>query len=236
MTAALRHRILIVIAAYGTVLTAWFGFARWLAPAIITSPNPGYSARDLESSDRGDESRLALCDDRAQPLAALLRCRADRRIAAPGIVMLICLHGPHQAPNRKSQPRRVKPWASAVLILLSFAYLAWALYRGGIQDYYFFIQMWREVQFGHDPWFYAYGAFGKYPMNAYGPLFNIFALPAWLNPLFPKLLFAAAYLAFANWLILDSCMATRVQACHGHCCSLVLDALLLGRDRQVWPF
>ena len=40
--------------------------------------------RDLESSDRGDESRLALCDDRAQPLAGLLRCRADRRIAAPG--------------------------------------------------------------------------------------------------------------------------------------------------------
>ncbi len=123
------------------------------------------------------------------------------------LVLLICVHGP-SSTKQEPQERRLMRWVRPALILLSFVYLACALYRGGIQDYYFFIQMWREVQFGHDPWFYAYGAFGKYPMNAYGPLFNIFALAAWLNPLFPKLLFAAAYLAFANWLILDSCKAS----------------------------
>ena len=90
-----------------------------------------------------------------------------------------------------------------MLILLPFAFLALTVYRGGIQDYYFFLQMWREVQLGHDPWFFAYGVFGKYPMNAYGPLFNIFAIPALVNPLLPKLLFAGAYLAFAIWLIKD---------------------------------
>jgi hypothetical protein len=63
--------------------------------------------------------------------------------------------------------------------------------------------MWREVRLGHDPWFFAYGVFGKYPMNAYGPLFNIFAIPALVNPLLPKLLFAGAYLVFAVSLIKD---------------------------------
>ncbi len=92
-------------------------------------------------------------------------------------------------------------WLDRVLGLLALAFLALALETGGIQDYYFFQQMWREVWLGHDPWFYAYGAFGKYPMNAYGPLFNLFALPALINPLLPKLLFATAYLLFAIGLI-----------------------------------
>jgi uncharacterized membrane protein len=48
-------------------------------------------------------------------------------------------------------------------------------------------------------------------MNAYGPLFNVFALPALLNPLLPKLLFAAAYLVYAIWLIKDACAGSDTQ-------------------------
>ena len=79
--------------------------------------------------------------------------------------------------------------------------------------------MWKEIELGHDPWFYAFGVFGKYPMNAYGPLFNVFAIPELINPLFPKLLFATAYLGFAIWLTKDSIQERRGGACHGHCSS-----------------
>ena len=152
------------------------------------------------------------------------------------LVMLICLHGA-SSTEQEPQPRRVKPWVSPVLILLSFAYLAWALYRGGIQDYYFFIQMWREVQFGHDPWFHAYGAFGKYPMNAYGPLFNIFALPGLAEPALPEAplrrsLPRLRQLADSGFLHGNSAFELAMAAAR----SLVLDALLLGRDRRVRPF
>ncbi len=84
-----------------------------------------------------------------------------------------------------------------MLALLSLAFLGLTVVRGDNQDYYFYLQMWREVQLGHDPWFFSTGAFGTYPMNAYGPLFNVLAIPAAVNPLLPKLLFAAAYLGFA---------------------------------------
>jgi hypothetical protein len=55
--------------------------------------------------------------------------------------------------------------------------------------------MWAAVLDGSDPW-WIHKTFG-YPLNAYGPLFNLLALPAWCNPLAPKLLFALAYCLFA---------------------------------------
>ncbi len=69
MTAALRHRILIVIAAYGVVLTAWFGFSRWLAPAIIASANPGYGSLILNRVIEVTNGGSPYAGDRAQPLA-----------------------------------------------------------------------------------------------------------------------------------------------------------------------
>ncbi|MGB0070849.1 MAG: hypothetical protein WBQ11_22740, partial [Isosphaeraceae bacterium] len=197
-----RRRALILIALYGAILAGWFSFARWVAPPIIASANQGRSSAVL--------NRLVQDTRSAAPLATTVLERWRHFSGAVllaglfhlAIVLLICLHDP--ASTGQGSPRRgLERWANPVLILLSFAFLALTVQRGGIQDYYFFLQMWREVQLGHDPWFFAYGVFGKYPMNAYGPLFNIFAIPALVNPLLPKLLFAGAYLAFAIWLIKD---------------------------------
>jgi len=49
------------------------------------------------------------------------------------------------------------------------------------------------------------------PLNAYGPLFNVLAGLAWLNPLAPKLLFAYGYVLFAIGLI-EGFMARRVPS------------------------
>src|SRR5271165_7160138 len=197
-----RRRALILIALYGAILAGWFSFARWVAPAIIASAIQGQSSAVL--------NRLPLDTGNAIPPPSALErwSHFSGAVLLAGllhlaIVLSICLHDPASTGQGSSRRRGLERWANPVLILLSFAFLALTVRRGGIQDYYFFLQMWREVQLGHDPWFFAYGVFGKYPMNAYGPLFNIFAIPALVNPLLPKLLFAGAYLAFAIWLIKD---------------------------------
>ena len=203
MTVQDHRRALLLIALYGAILAGWFSFARWVAPPIVASAHQGHSSAVL--------NRLVQDTRSAAPLATTVLERWGHFAGAVllagllhlAIVLLICLHDPASTDQGSSPRRGLERWANPVLILLSFAYLALTVRRGGIQDYYFFLQMWREVQLGRDPWFYAYGVFGKYPMNAYGPLFNIFAIPALVNPLLPKLLFAGAYLVFAIWLIKD---------------------------------
>ncbi len=80
---------------------------------------------------------------------------------------------------------------------VSMVFLAVAVVTGACQDYYLYLQMWSEVRLGHDPWFIVPGTFGQGPLNAYGPLFNLMAWLAWVNPLAPKLLFVGSYLLFA---------------------------------------
>ena len=198
-----HRRALILIALYGAILAGWFSFARWVASPIIASTNSGRSSAVLNRLVQDTRSAAPLATtvlehwrhfSGAVLLAGLLHL---------AIVLWIRLHDPARAGRGSSPRRRLERWANPVLILLSFAFLALTVQRGGIQDYYFYLQMWREVWLGHDPWFFAYGVFGKYPMNAYGPLFNVFAIPEFVNPLLPKLLFAGAYLAFAVWLIKD---------------------------------
>jgi hypothetical protein len=84
-----------------------------------------------------------------------------------------------------------------VLAIVSFVFLGLTALYGPYHDYYFFLQMWYEVRAGHDPWFIVASKDGIGPLNAYGPLFNILAVLAWINLLAPKLLFAYGYIVFA---------------------------------------
>jgi Glycosyltransferase family 87 len=195
-----HRRTLILIALYGAILTGWLVFSRMVAPPIIASANQARSIAVL--------NRLAQYSGRAVIRATVLERWSFFSVAVLSagllhlaIVLLICRYDPARAGQESLPWRRLERWANPVLILLSLAFLALTVQRGGVQDYFLYLQMWKEVQLGHDPWFFAYGVFGKYPLNAYGPLFNVFAIPAQVNPLLPKLLFAAAYLAFAVWLI-----------------------------------
>ena len=202
MIAPDHRRALILIALYGVILAGWFSFACWVARAIIASANQGRSSAVLNRlvQDTGSAVPLARVLERWRHFSGAVLLAGLLHLA---IVLLICLHDPARTGQGSSPRRGLERWANPVLILLSFAFLALTVQRGGIQDYYLYLQMWREVRLGHDPWFFAYGVFGKYPLNSYGPLFNVFAIPALVNPLLPKLLFAAAYLVFAVWLIKD---------------------------------
>jgi len=196
-----RRRVLIVIVLYLAILAGWWAFARWVAPAIITNANEGRGSAVLNrlvEANRIAPPWPTTVLDRWHQLSGAVLLAGLLHLA---IVLLICLHDPARAGQASAQRRGVQRWANPVLILLSFAFLTLTVQSGVVQDYYFFLQMWREVWLGHDPWFSAYGVFGKYPLNAYGPLFNILAIPALVNRLLPKLLFCAAYLVFSLWLI-----------------------------------
>jgi hypothetical protein len=105
----------------------------------------------------------------------------------------------HQPQDGRSGLGRQPPWRSlpCMLGIVSLLFLTYTVFAGVLQDYYLYVQIWREVRLGHDPWFLVMGVFGNYPLNAYGPLFNLLAVPAWLSPLLPKLLFATSYVLFA---------------------------------------
>ena len=90
-----------------------------------------------------------------------------------------------------------------MLLVISFAFLTVTVFCGSVHDYFLYLHMWYEVRQGHDPWFLVVSRNGIVPLNAYGPLFNLLAGLAWINPLAPKLLFAYAYILFALWLIKD---------------------------------
>jgi hypothetical protein len=195
-----RRRALVLVALYGAVLAGWVLFARWVAPPILINACQGRGSAVI--------SRLVQGSGRTVPVATVLErwSQFSGAVLFAGlihlsIVLLIGLHDRRTAGQGSSPRRGLTRWVDPVLVLLSFAFLAFTVLRGGIQDYYFYLQMWREVWLGHDPWFFSYGVFGKYPMNAYGPLFNVVAIPALVNPLLPKVLFAGAYLVFAVWLI-----------------------------------
>ncbi len=84
-----------------------------------------------------------------------------------------------------------------IVAALASCFLALTLLTGPRHDYFFYVQMWYEVWQGHDPWFLVGSRDGVVPLNAYGPLFNVFVLPYAINPLAPKLIFASLYSLFA---------------------------------------
>jgi len=202
-----RRRTLILIALYGAILGGWFAFARWVGSQIIAGANQDSSFAVLNRlvQATGIARHWQITPPWAMPALERWHHFSGAVLLAGllhlAIVFLICRQDPAGAGQGSSQRQGLERWANPVLILLSFALLALTVETGGYQDYYFYLQMWREVLLGHDPWYFASGVFGKFPMNAYGPLFNILAIAALVNPLLPKLLFAGAYLVFAVSLI-----------------------------------
>jgi hypothetical protein len=197
---ARRWTILLLL--YSSLVVGWLGFARWGPPAIIVAAHEGRSIPFLNQTVRGSTSPppIELVFQRwwnfarGAALAILLHLL---------IVFFIDLLNRRKGASTDDRLMRVERWTDRLFIVLALVFLGVTVYAGGIQDYYFYLAMWHGVLNRGDPWAITQGAFGTYPMNAYGPLFNVLAIPAWINPLLPKLLFADAYLAFAVWLIKD---------------------------------
>jgi hypothetical protein len=197
---ARRWTILLLL--YGSLVAGWLGFARWGAPAIIVAAHEGRSIPFLNLSVRGSNSPPPIelvfqrwwSFARAAALAVLLHL---------SIIFFIDFLNRRSVAPTDDRLMRVERWTDSLFIVLALAFLGVTVYAGAIQDYYFYLAMWHGVLNRGDPWAITQGAFGTYPMNAYGPLFNVLAIPAWIDPLLPKLLFALAYLAFAVWLVKD---------------------------------
>ena len=195
------RRWIVLLVLYGTVIAGWLGFARGWAPAIVVAAHEGRSWPGLNRLVQGT-GLLPPIED------ALQRWRNVSWAAAIAVVLhllivlfidrLDCQGGEVEGAESFD---RVERWVSRALMLLAMAFLALTVFKGAIQDYFLYLGMWRGIWTGHDPWAMTFGVSGKYPLNAYGPLFNVLAFPASINPLLPKLIFATAYLAFAVWLL-----------------------------------
>jgi Glycosyltransferase family 87 len=92
--------------------------------------------------------------------------------------------------------------ANVALVVFSAVFLVLTVLSGAQGDYNVYLKEWRTVLDGADPW-EADPWRGESSANAYGPLFNLLAPLAWVNPLANKLLFAFSYLVFVIWLIKD---------------------------------
>lgn len=194
----MNKRWLLLVLAYGVMIAGWLGFAHWVAPALVVAAHEGRSTDYLNRLAQGTgmprKIELVMEDwwtfSTAGALAAALHLM---------FIFFLGFLNREGGAGSERRDRRIEVVTDAVFIVVGLVFYAVTVYQGRIQDYYFYMDMWREVWRGHDPWFMIMGAFGNYPMNAYGPLFNVLAVPAWMNSLLPKLLFASAYLSFAAW-------------------------------------
>jgi len=183
--------LLRLIALYLVLSVLWVGFAYGIAPNIITAAYHARSVSALNWVFQGHRSvPVEHYLDRWSSIAAALQMATILHLS---IVLFI------RSIDRKHRLRDVKAprpdlCANFVLIGVSAAFLALtALTRiWAPGDYANYLVEWKMVREGN-PW---YGGF-----NSYGPLFNMLAPLASVNPFANKLLFAFSYLVCVTWLI-----------------------------------
>ncbi|MHC5539764.1 glycosyltransferase family 87 protein [Singulisphaera rosea] len=195
------RRTLVLSALFLGPAAIWIALAHRIVPPLILAPEPGrpYSwiLRSYLKGPRDTrtvEFYLARWYDSS---TAILIAWA----LFGSILVLLNRWDASNAETQTPDVRRATRRASLVLGVLALPFLLATVLCGLIQDYSLFLQIWSEVRAGHDPWYLVPGVFGIYPLNAYGPLYNILGLLAGINPFVPKLLFAYCYLLFAAWLV-----------------------------------
>jgi hypothetical protein len=191
-----RRRVIALVASYAVLGAIWVMVARWAAPRIVEAASLGRSFPALNRYLRGD----------AEPPPAERSYDPGRTFSGAvlfagllhlSVVLIVRAQDRRLAGDGAREGRRV----GLGMVLVSLAFLALTVLAGVQHDYVPDLQIWDEVRLGHDPW-WTMGDRHE-PLNAYGPLFNLLAPLAWLNPLAPKLLFAYAYVLFAVWLVCD---------------------------------
>jgi Glycosyltransferase family 87 len=188
---------LCLIAIYAAVCLFWVGFANWVAPNIIAA---AYDQRSLSIINWVFQDRRSFFPvehylDRWSMYAAAVLLAALLHFV---IVLFICgIDRKHR--GRFLDAARAYSHVNVALVVFSAAFLALAAFSGAGGTYAGYLNQWMAVLTGDDPW----GNWGSEDFNAYGPLFNVLAPLAWVNPLANKLLFAFSYLVFVIWLIKD---------------------------------
>ena len=195
---------------YAIVCLLWIGFADGIAPNIISA---AYNERSLSVLNWFFKSHRSL------PLEHYL----DRwSVFAAAVLIAIVLHlaivlfiGRIDRKHRLPDTTRACSRINFILIAFSAAFFAVTVLSWAQGDYYYFyLDEWRVVLGGRDPWLCMREICLNWPenpttlesrthFNSYGPLFNALAPLVWVNPLANKLLFAFSYLAYVIWLIKD---------------------------------
>jgi|GEM_PF-867176 len=195
------RRTLALVGFYALLIALWTYFATAIAPTIIATAHAENGAATT--------SRWVMRYWGGRPIDAALK---DWRgiagaVGLAGIlhlalVLLIGRWSRVGNPERTTSRAPLARVETGLLITLSLVFLLVTALMGGVQDYFFYGQIWEQAVKGNDPWFLVVGGmYGQYPLNAYGPFFLALA-PLWsLNPLAPKLVFAFAHWAFVAWLI-----------------------------------
>ncbi len=192
-----RPRAYPLFALYGAVALGWVMFAGWLVPPLLTAEHPGSGIGALKRYIESFASPFIARDtgDRWHQFTAASLIALGLHLS---IVLLIWWHDRGAALGRSSADFRAERRASLLLIMLSLVFLAVTIISGPVHDYLYYLFEWYKVRQG-DPWFIVIGPYGRLPLNAYGPLFNLLAVLELVNPLAPKLLFAYAYILFCLW-------------------------------------
>jgi hypothetical protein len=118
---------------------------------------------------------------------------ASAVLASVGFLWLCPPRWDSAAAERQRRRRHGQIFALAGLL----AVLWWSLYAnyvGATLDYDDYIVHWRLVlEGGQAPW-------GEHSTNAYGPLYNMLAWIAWVDPFLPKSLFVGVWVCSGVWL------------------------------------
>ncbi len=186
----MNRRLRRLVALYAGIGAGWLALARLVMPSVLAS---AYAGRGVfpplnhwvqTRFHRPLEHYLGLWFEFSNAVVLAL-------ILHLGLIFLALrwLVGPVE--EGATDPRR-RTFARAILGL-SGLFLGFAVLSGPRQDYTAYLEIWEGIGQGQSPWRIS-PRFG-YALNAYGPLFVALAPPAWGNPLAPKLLFAASYLA-----------------------------------------
>jgi hypothetical protein len=181
-----RRPVRRVAAAYAALGAGWCALAWGVAPRLIAA---AYQGRSLPALNRVFQRHSA------HPLPhylGLWNALAGAVLLAGGLhlaFVLIVLR-----PGAAGERRRL----SRGLVLVGAAFLGLTVLSGPRHDYVADLLIWDATLRGGDPWWIVPARAA--PLNAYGPLFNVLAVLAWVNPLAPKLGFAFTMLLFAAWL------------------------------------
>jgi hypothetical protein len=175
-----RRRTLRLVAVYGVLGAAWGSVARWAVPPIIAS---AYAGRSLPRLNQFFQTRAA-----PHPLEHYFTLW--NWFASAVFLAGCCQFGLVLWMGSRGDRR-----TNLALFLFSAAFLGLTVLSGPRHDYTAFLEIWEQILRSGDPW-WIHPVWG-HPLHAYGPLFNALTVPAGVNPLAPKILFALAYLVFA---------------------------------------
>lgn len=214
MSGLASRRTGLLVGVYAAGLACWWWFAASWAPSLIVSAREGRASAAVAKAVAwyGGDRRLDDVLRQANETAAAVVLAGVLHL---GLVLLFGVWRRRQANGRTAWQARSDRANSIVLTLLGLGFFLISILTGSFQDYFLFGQIWDEILKGHDPWFLVQGRSGMYPLNAYGPLFTAFAPLTLINPLAPKLLFAASFWAFGGWLILDFAPSRQLPAWAG---------------------